>query len=92
MLHGACLCGAVRFEIERAAGPFELCHCSRCLEIPAGLLDDDPGLRPDKHIFVERRSAWFEIADALPRFTKQEIVAERRRLAGARGFREEPKP
>jgi len=152
MLRGGCLCGAVRFEIDRAAGPFELCHCSRCrkvsgsafmagigvraaefrllagagairrydapileappayrvafcttcgspvpdwptdaawLEIPAGLLDDDPGLRPDKHIFVECKSAWFEIADALPRMTKREIVAERRRLAGARGFREE---
>ena len=30
MIHGSCLCGAVQFEINRAAGPFELCHCSRC--------------------------------------------------------------
>jgi hypothetical protein len=27
---GACLCGGVRFEIDRAVGPFELCHCGRC--------------------------------------------------------------
>ena len=138
---GSCLCGGVRFEITRAVGPFELCHCSRCrkasgsafvaglgvrtsdfrlvsgaelirsfeapirerppayrvafcsrcgspmpdpppganwFEIPAGLLDDDPELRPDKHIFVEHRSPWFEITDALPRRTKAELHASRR--------------
>jgi hypothetical protein len=30
MIRGSCLCGGVTFEIERAVGPFELCHCSRC--------------------------------------------------------------
>ncbi len=30
MIRGSCLCGGVRFEITRAVGPFELCHCSRC--------------------------------------------------------------
>lgn len=136
MVFGSCLCGGVRFAIERAVGPFELCHCPRCrkasgsafaaalgvrvadfrllagaelvrvweapvrehpppyrsafcarcgsplphaspgadaLEVPAGLLDDDPGLRPDKHIFVDGGSAWFEIVDALPRLTQAEI-------------------
>jgi hypothetical protein len=29
-IRGSCLCGGVRFEIARAAGPFELCHCPRC--------------------------------------------------------------
>lgn len=33
MIRGSCLCGGVRFEIERAAGPFELCHCSRCRKV-----------------------------------------------------------
>jgi hypothetical protein len=27
---GGCLCGAVRFEVSRFEGPFELCHCPRC--------------------------------------------------------------
>ncbi|MEP7210377.1 MAG: GFA family protein [Alphaproteobacteria bacterium] len=27
---GACLCGAVRFEISGAFDSFFLCHCSRC--------------------------------------------------------------
>jgi hypothetical protein len=141
MLRGSCLCGAVKFEIDRAVGPFELCHCPRCrkssgsafvaglgvrvgdyrllsgaemiktyeapiieapppyrvafcsrcgspvpdpppdaswFEIPAGLLDDDPVLRPDKHIFVDRKSAWFAIADSLPRLTKRQVVEWRK--------------
>jgi hypothetical protein len=34
--------------------------------IPAGCLDDDPGTRPFRHIFVARKAPWFEIADDLP--------------------------
>ncbi len=131
MVRGSCLCGGVRFELERVVGPFELCHCSRCrkssgsafvaalgvmrsdlkvveglalvrhydapireappayrccfcarcgsslpdlvsdtpwLEIPAGLLDDDPALRPDKHIYVDCKAPWFGIGDGLRQF------------------------
>ncbi len=39
---------------------------SGLLEFPAGLLDDDPEVKPDKHIFVELKSPWFEIKDCLP--------------------------
>lgn len=140
MIRGGCLCGGVRFEIDRAVGPFELCHCSRCrkvsgsafmaglgvrrddfrlvqghdlvrsyeapileappayrvsfcttcgscvpdpesrsewLEIAAGLLDDDPQLRPDKHIFVECKADWFPITDGLPQLDKAALVAHR---------------
>jgi hypothetical protein len=69
--------------ILRAPPPYRVCFCSRCgsplpdifresnqLEIPAGLLDDDPGLRPDKHIFVEVKSPWFEIKDDLPQMDR----------------------
>ncbi len=139
MIHGSCLCGGIKFEIkleiDKACGPFELCHCTRCrkatgsafyaglyvhrngfrftegqdliqcfeapvlkspppyrscfcrrcgspvpdlfseseqLEIPAGLLDEDPGLRPDKHIFVDHKSVWFEITDSLLQFDQAE--------------------
>jgi hypothetical protein len=141
-ISGSCLCGAVTFEIARAVGPFELCHCSRCrkasgsafvaglgvrtedfrmlmgaelisrdeapvreapppyrtafcsrcgspvpdpppgakwFEIAAGTLDGDPGVRPDRHIFVEHKSAWFEIADALPQLDEAALVELRRR-------------
>jgi hypothetical protein len=140
MVSGGCLCGAVRFEVARFVGPFELCHCSRCrrafgsafaaligvkaedvswisgrdeiqryeapvrkhppgfrtafcgqcgspmpvfeadddwFEIAAGILDDDPGLRPDRHIFVECGSAWYEILDDLPQLTKGDVVRMR---------------
>lgn len=135
---GSCLCGGVRFSIERAVGPVEYCHCNRCrkvsgssaslsigvrrcdyrfisghelvqryaapilyappayetwfctrcgcsvpppkpdfdcelLEIPAGLFDDDPGIEPDKHIFVELSPAWDPISDHLPRYTRREL-------------------
>jgi hypothetical protein len=135
----------VRFEIERAVGPFELCHCSRCrkasgsafvaglgvrtadfrwlegdslveryeapveerapgyrsafcrrcgspvpdppadgdwFELPAGLLDADPDLRPDRHIFSELEPAWSKGLDVLPTFTKAELVAHRRARGG----------
>lgn len=47
------------------------------LEIPAGLLDDDPQLRPDKHIFVEVKAPWFAITDALPQLDKPALIRHR---------------
>jgi hypothetical protein len=141
MIKGSCLCGGVKFEIARAVGPFELCHCSRCrktsgsafvagvgvlredfrllqggelvrtyeapileappafrscfcsrcgspvpdpysdsrwLEVHAGVLDDDPQLRPDRHIFVELKAPWFAITDDLPQLTKAALKKLRR--------------
>ncbi len=34
--------------------------------IPMGVLDDDPGIRPQAHIFVDSKAPWFEITDDLP--------------------------
>lgn len=31
-----------------------------------GTLDDDPGVQPSRHIFVESKAPWFEITDDLP--------------------------
>jgi len=36
--------------------------------VPAGLLDDDPGVRPALHMFVDSKAPWWEITDALPQF------------------------
>jgi|TARA_Y100000310_G_scaffold224250_1_gene226059 hypothetical protein len=140
-IRGSCLCGGVTFEIDKAVGPAEFCHCNRCrkvsgtaallgvgvntedyrfltgrelirtyqapildgpppytstfcgncgspvpsadpegdwFEIAAGLLDDDPGIRPDKHIFVELTPAWDQITDGLPQYTKEELYRLRR--------------
>ena len=35
--------------------------------VPAGCLDDDPGLRPSAHIFAMSKAPWHVIADDLPR-------------------------
>ncbi|MDX2168023.1 MAG: GFA family protein [Deltaproteobacteria bacterium] len=36
--------------------------------IPLGAMDDDPGMRPQEHIFVESKAPWFDIPDdGLPR-------------------------
>ncbi len=34
--------------------------------VPLGGLDDDPGIRPQAHIFAASKAAWFDIADSLP--------------------------
>lgn len=36
--------------------------------VPAGLLDDDPGVRPALHMFVGSKAPWWEITDRLPQF------------------------
>jgi hypothetical protein len=155
MIRGSCLCGGVTFEMDRAVGPFELCHCSRCrktsgsafvaglgvrrdefrflsgrelvrtyeapilrsppayrvcfcsrcgscvpdpnpesewFEIAAGLLDDDPQIRPDKHIYVDFKAPWFGIDDVLPRFDMQEILRRRKGVAGQDAAAGPPKP
>lgn len=38
------------------------------VSIPAGSLDDDPGARPERHIYVASKAPWFDIADDLPQF------------------------
>ena len=145
MLRGACLCGGVTFEVERADGPFELCHCPRCrqvsgsgylagvgirvadfrflsgrelitefrlpvrdkppgygscfcsvcgsptpvpdpqgtwFEIPVGILQDDLGRRPDRHIFTDFAASWDQELDSLPRCTRDEIRALRAKSRG----------
>lgn len=34
--------------------------------IPAGTLDDSPGVKPSAHIFVHSKADWHDIADDLP--------------------------
>ena len=35
--------------------------------VPMGGLDDDPGVRPQAHIFVGSMAPWYTIADDLPK-------------------------
>jgi hypothetical protein len=40
------------------------------ISIPAGLFDDDPGVRPALHTFVRSKAPWWEITDELPQYEK----------------------
>jgi hypothetical protein len=70
--------------------PYRKAFCRRCgsplpivdrelpsVEIPAGALDDDPGTRPLRHIFVGARAPWFSISDELLRYPRHVPDAER---------------
>lgn len=65
----------------RASSTFERPFCRQCgsklpaashlpdvLHVPAGTLDGDFGVRPDKHIFVGSKSPSAQITDRLPQF------------------------
>jgi len=58
------------------------CFCSRCgaqlairrlddpstIAITLGTLDGDPGIRPDRHVFVDSKAPWDAISDDLPQY------------------------
>ncbi len=43
--------------------------------IAAGTLDDDPGVRPQHHIFVASKAPWYDIGDALPQHPERPPAA-----------------
>lgn len=47
------------------------------VEIPAGLFDSDPGVQPDKHIFVDFMPSWNVIRDNLPQFDLRKLIKHR---------------
>jgi hypothetical protein len=88
-LSGTDLIRTFEAPVRERPPAYRAVFCSRCgsplptartnwIEVPAGLLDDDPVLRPDKHIFVECKSPWFSITDSLPRVTKAEVARFRK--------------
>ena len=38
------------------------------VSVPAGLLDEDPGIRPTVHCFVGSKASWWEIRDTVQQF------------------------
>jgi len=91
LLQGKELITTYEAPLLESPPPYRTSFCSRCgspvpdpdlqlswFEVPAGLLENDPGLRPDKHIFIELKAPWFEVTDALPQFDKQRLLNLRR--------------
>ena len=72
--------GRERVERFESSPGFSRAFCGRCgavvpgdafeggIFLPAGPLDDDPGLRPTFHIFAASKAPWVELADGLPAF------------------------
>ena len=69
-----------RFELPEAKH-FATCFCKRCgsslpwkaqsgasVVIPAGTLDDDPGIRPVQNIYWNSRAPWREAVESLPQY------------------------
>ena len=44
------------------------------VNIPAGSLDDDPGVTPGLHIYVGSKAPWFEILDQLPAYDERPVA------------------
>jgi len=42
----------------------------KTISVPAGLLDDDPKVRPRLHVFTSSKAPWWEITDGLPQHPK----------------------
>lgn len=40
------------------------------VSVPAGLLDDDPGVRPRLHVYTSSKAPWWDIVDDLPKHEK----------------------
>jgi len=56
--------------------------------VPAGVLDEDPGMKPEINIFTKSKAPWYTIADGLPSIadigTEEQwrtLIAERRAAA-----------
>lgn len=53
------VCGSSLPVLNRASGAWV---------IPMGTLDDDPGYRPQAHIFVGSKAQWYDLGNSLPEF------------------------
>ncbi len=91
LLEGSELICTYEAPIRECPPAYRTSFCGRCgspvpnpspgcawFELPAGLLEDDPKLRPDRHIFVEFKAPWFEIRDGKPQLDREAVVRFRR--------------
>jgi len=49
------------------------------MSVPAGLLEDDPGVRPRLHVFTASKAPWWEINDDLPQQPRMGVRYEPKR-------------
>ena len=56
------------------------------IRVPAGTLEDDPGVRPKCHIFVDFEAPWFQITDALDQIWHKTQAGLAPRIGQWRGY------
>lgn len=59
--------GFVRSFCRHCGSVLPNTHLGDRVAIPAGVLDDDPGIRPSAHIYTTSQAPWYRITDDLPR-------------------------
>ena len=64
--------GVLRTFCRRCGATLQFIREARTdsFSLAVGTLDDDPGVRPAAHIFVDSKAPWFEITDGLPQHTR----------------------
>jgi len=92
LLQGEELIRRYEAPVRDSPPPYRTSFCGRCgspvpdpqgegswFEVHPGTLDDDPGLRPERHILVEAKSPWFTIIDSLPQLDRAALTQLRGR-------------
>jgi len=66
--------GVTRTFCKRCGSTLQCVSADRpaSFALALGTLDDDPGIRPELHIFVGSKAPWVEIADDLPQLKAYE--------------------
>ena len=86
-LTGADRIGSYEAPILHAPPAYRRDFCTRCgsplpwptgeadvYALPAGALDEDPGLRPERHVWVNQQAPWLQFNDDLARFTDAQFL------------------
>jgi len=96
LLQGEELIRRYEAPLRNTPPPYRTSFCGRCgspvpdpksessrIEVQAGVIDGDPGLRPERHILIEAKSSWFTISDTLPQLDRAAIDALRNSVSSA---------
>ncbi|MGR9087172.1 MAG: GFA family protein [Gammaproteobacteria bacterium] len=60
--------GKKRCFCRKCGSPLVITDNGRVTEVVLGTVDDDPGVRPGEHIFVQFKAPWYDITDDLPQY------------------------
>ncbi len=87
MTAGSDLVRRYALPVREAPPAYTTFFCSRCgspvpdpeplgeaFEVPAGLLCSDPGLKAERHIFIEHQAPWFETEAELPKLDRAGVI------------------